>query len=109
MDVKLEKITCCAEGCHVPFWITSAHVSRLRETHELFYCPNGHQQHFSQETEEEKFKRLYEKEQERRFAAEDRARSNYSNYEQQIRFTAAQKGLVTKLRRKLGEGKQEET
>lgn len=102
-EVALVKITCCAEGYHVPFWISAAHNSHLHDTHEWFYCPNGHQQHYPQETDEEKFKRLYEFEKKNRVQVERRAERNYQNFEQQIRYTAAQKGLVTKLRKQLRE------
>lgn len=40
----LEVVECA--GCHVTFGIEAAHVQRLRRSHEFFYCPNGHRQHF---------------------------------------------------------------
>lgn len=45
-------IECC--NCGIPFGLTEDHQKRLRQTHEWFYCPNGHHQHYPGKTAEEK-------------------------------------------------------
>lgn len=49
-------ITCCHEGCGVPFGITSQFEDRRRQDHNLFYCPNGHSQLFSGKNREDLLK-----------------------------------------------------
>jgi hypothetical protein len=43
----------CA-NCGIQFGVDSDRVARLRETHETFYCPNGHRNHFPGKTKQEK-------------------------------------------------------
>lgn len=54
----------CSE-CGVRFGLQAFYKSKLQETHQTFYCPNGHSQYFPGETEAEKLrKELKRKEQE---------------------------------------------
>ena len=101
-EIPISRITCCHKGCHVQFWITEDHEGRLRESHESFCCPNGHSQGFYSKNEKEKLQAKLDAEVERRRSAERRAANYHSDYEAQKKFTAAQKGLVTKLRKKIG-------
>ena len=55
MMVKIEEISCCS--CGVSFWITSNHTEDLRKSHKLFYCPNGHGQHFTGKNEADEAKK----------------------------------------------------
>ena len=59
--VTMSKFECCK--CGVSFAIPQKLEQERRKDHESFYCPNGHGQHFQQETEAEKYKRLLEREQ----------------------------------------------
>lgn len=43
----------CAE-CGIDFCMPTAHHQRLRESHETFYCPNGHRNHYPGKTDKEK-------------------------------------------------------
>lgn len=36
------ELTCPHEGCGITFQLTDGYVSRRREDHRSFYCPNGH-------------------------------------------------------------------
>lgn len=47
-------LTCCHKGCFATITLHPDDERRLRKTHEWFYCPAGHQQHFSGKTDEEK-------------------------------------------------------
>lgn len=66
----------CA-SCGACFWVPTTREARLRETGGAFYCPNGHQQHFSPsqvkrlEEEAAKLRRELELERSRRMLAED--------------------------------------
>ena len=97
-------MSCCHEGCHVMFAVTKEVESRLRETQEWFQCPFGHQQRFGISTELDKARRQAEKaERDARIA---QAQANAARHEAEVykRQTAAQKGQVTKLKRRAAHG-----
>lgn len=54
LSIDLVTITCCRNGCGVVFAVPSDFEGFRRKDHQLFYCPNGHDQHFPGETREEK-------------------------------------------------------
>jgi hypothetical protein len=81
----------CGE-CGVTFGLTSGFVKERKRSHQTFYCPNGHARYWPDETEEERYKRLYH-------AAERRAGSNYDLAMSNERKLRATKGVVTKLRK----------
>lgn len=54
--VNMVAVTCCNEGCGVTFGMPKGLVRALKRSHEWFYCPHGHHQHWPQETEEEKLR-----------------------------------------------------
>lgn len=47
-------ISCCYEGCFAVITLHPQEDARLRNSHEWFYCPAGHRQHYSGETAAEK-------------------------------------------------------
>jgi hypothetical protein len=49
----------CA-GCSLPFGVTSTFERQRRDDHRTFYCPNGHNNFYPHETENEKLKRKAE-------------------------------------------------
>ncbi len=53
--LELVKVECCNCGC--VYGLTETMERRMRDSHALFYCPNGHSQYFPGETEAEKLKR----------------------------------------------------
>lgn len=66
-------INCCE--CGIDFCLPRAREQQLRESHQWFYCPNGHQQYFPQKTKQEKrieilerHKALYIEDSARRYA-----------------------------------------
>lgn len=61
--LRIKTTTCCVCGCVVAMQDT-LYDERLND-HSWFYCPNGHSQHFTAETEAEKNARLLREEQER--------------------------------------------
>ena len=50
--------TCC--NCGIMFAVTGDENERLLRTHESFYCPRGHGQHYSGLSEAERLKRQLE-------------------------------------------------
>jgi hypothetical protein len=53
------KVTECYK-CGVTFGMPDEYYQNRRNDHAIFYCPNGHSQYFSNESEAEKYKRLYD-------------------------------------------------
>lgn len=43
--IRFEIIVCCK--CNVPFMVTDTHRARLVSTSEMFFCPAGHEQHYT--------------------------------------------------------------
>lgn len=54
--VTVETETCC--NCGVVFGLESNYQNSLRETHAWFHCPNGHRQHYTGESDQDKANRL---------------------------------------------------
>lgn len=50
-------ITCCNADCGISFQVPAWWNKGRRETHTDFYCPNGHAQAYTAESDEEKFRR----------------------------------------------------
>lgn len=48
------QINCASEGCYAIITMHPADEERLRRTHESFYCPAGHGNHFPGKTVEQK-------------------------------------------------------
>lgn len=84
-------------SCGTAFWMTTELERTRREDHRDFYCPNGHSQHWPQETEAEKLKRQLR-------SAQDSAARARAEADQAVASRRAFKGQVTKLRRKIAEG-----
>jgi hypothetical protein len=55
MTIEMTFVECA--NCGIPFCITSDLESRLRKCHNNFYCPKGHVNVYSAETEEEKLRK----------------------------------------------------
>lgn len=56
-SVDMNVMTCCHADCGISFAVPSWWEKGKRQTHAWFYCPNGHQQHFSAESDFEKTRR----------------------------------------------------
>lgn len=54
--VLMTTIMCCHERCGIVFGVPSWWQHKRREDHTAWYCPNGHQQYFSVQSEAEKLK-----------------------------------------------------
>lgn len=95
-DTSVLVIEECCE-CHTRFAMSSALQSQRLADHKLFYCPNGHGQHYTGESEAEKLKRQLR-------AAQTSATWNRDQYLASERSKAAIKGHLTRARNKLARG-----
>ena len=87
MEVERAQLNCIS--CGITFWITKEHQEELIKCHNTFYCPNGHPQLYTGESDRDKIKRL-----ESSLARE----REYSN--QLARSKAALRGVITKMKKK---------
>ncbi len=102
VSVKIVAETCCT--CGVVFGLSEGHKAELRRTTTWFYCPNGHQQYYSGKSEEAKLR----DELTRKQAALDQAWATANDQRRQLeaerRSTAAIKGMLTKVKKRIGGG-----
>ena len=87
MNVEIIQETCCK--CNVIFWITEEHYKRLANCKNTFYCPNGHPQSYTGDTDKTKLERASQHLASERINSESLARSN-----------SALKGVITKMKNK---------
>jgi hypothetical protein len=93
--VKLIPNECCA--CGVVFAMTEYHDTRFKETHRIFYCPNGHQQHYTAKTPAELAREELARCQDRLARTEARAASEAA-------ARAAAEGMVARLTKRVANG-----
>ncbi len=58
MTIRISSITCCHQGCGLVFAVPTWWEEKRREDHAWWYCPNGHLQHYSGESDLERERRL---------------------------------------------------
>lgn len=100
--MDLEKLTCC--DCGIIFGVPSMWQKKRREDAKFFYCPNGHSQHYPEDTEKKRLQRELEQEKKRRAWAESSRDMHRSNAERQSRRAASYKGIATKTKKRVGNG-----
>lgn len=69
MNVDLVEHACC--NCGMTFWITVKMDSQKQRDHTSFYCPAGHSQSYTGETEAQKNLKRYQEEFNKRIKFED--------------------------------------
>lgn len=89
--------------CHVDFAIDKGWLARLKRTGDWFWCPNGHQIHYST-TENQKLKREVELLKAARDRADARARAAQDQADAAERQRRAYKGQATRLRNRAAAG-----
>jgi hypothetical protein len=98
--VTLEPITCCHTDCGITFAAPDVWMRARRDDHSSWYCPNGHRQHFTGPTEEDKLRRKVAELQ----GNYDWMRESRDHYRGQLehsdRSRRALKGTVTKMRKR---------
>lgn len=91
----LETEYCCSCGCL--FAMEESFMKQRVRDRGTFYCPAGHQQHYTGKTEEQKLREQLGAEQRRAASLQGRA-------EAAERRESAQKGQVTRLKKRVGNG-----
>lgn len=86
---------CCK--CGMTFGLPNSLQTRLRRTHDGFYCPHGHRQYYFSESDVEQANRKLQQER----AAHDQTRAGLRDTERSLRAT---KGVVTRTKRRIANG-----
>ena len=100
----LTVLTCCHKQCGVTFAFTKSFERRRRDDHGWFYCPNGHQQHYSQDNEEERLKKELAAAQRRSNSLASDLRWEAARTREFKRSAAAHKGHATRIRNLIAKG-----
>lgn len=93
---RLEDIGECCR-CGIRYAVPDSFAAKRRRDHRDFYCPNGHSQHFPQESDIEKERRL-------RREAENKAEREQVWRHCAERSASAFKGHLTRIKRRVGKG-----
>lgn len=101
--VKMVTEECC--NCGTLFAVTEQFQRECLDNHgKWFYCPNGHRQHYTGKTDEQKAKERAA-ELERRLASRDEdLRAARMQRDEERRRHAATKGQLTKTKRRIAHG-----
>lgn len=104
MELDLEKLTCCAEGCGIVYAAPTSWIRDRRNDHATFYCPNGHQQWFPGKSETEKLRDELLRERQKLDQAKADAEYQRNERARAERQASAARGQVTKLKRRASKG-----
>lgn len=86
--------------CGINFCVPHLWNGRRRAEHNNYFCPNGHQQHYTAETEAERLKKELARERERTLAAQNQTRMERQQREKAERkLKRVDKGTCPKCNR----------
>lgn len=63
LSVDFVTETCCYEDCNITFAFTRDFYNRVRNDHSWWFCPRGHTQHYTGESDQQKLERAKIREQ----------------------------------------------
>lgn len=98
----LSTVTCCK--CGVMFAMPEEWQVKFRQNHEHFYCPAGHSQHYTGETEEEKLRQKVARLQ-TNIEHKEKYELELQNRNKKLTLScAAVRGVVTRIKNRVGAG-----
>ena len=100
--IALETLTCGT--CGVLFALAESFIADRRKDHAWWYCPNGHQWHYTQENETERLKRELEATRDNLARARKREASAQRMREAAENSLRATKGHLTRVKRRIEAG-----
>lgn len=90
--------------CHMDFGMTVELCQARRDDHEVFWCPNGHRQHFSGKSEEEKLRRQLQATQDEANYQAERARQANERAASLDKSRNAYKGHLKRTKKRIAAG-----
>lgn len=97
-------ITCCHAGCGITFAVPDRWNKCRHDDHEWFYCPNGHRQHYSGDSEEDKLRRERDRLAQRIAERDDEIARQREARQATERQLSATRGVVTRIKNRVGHG-----
>lgn len=82
-------------NCCIGFTLSDAHEQRLRDSHNTFYCPNGHSQVFKGKPDSQKIQELQE-------SLDWERKNNIDGRTWRDNTIRTLKGHITRIKRKAG-------
>lgn len=102
LSVTLEPVECCV--CHLTFAVPRDWNAERLQKRDSWSCPNGHRQHYTGETEEQKLRRQLRERTDQLQTARARATHAQDQADAAERSARAYRGHLTRLRRKVANG-----
>jgi hypothetical protein len=96
--------SCCHTGCGIVFAMEQSFVKARREDHLFWFCPNGHRQHYTAQTEAQKLQTKLEQSEKRAEYSRNEARRASERAEREKRKAAAARGQLTKAKNRAARG-----
>jgi hypothetical protein len=103
--VSVEMIYQTCITCGVLFGLPANLDAEFRKNHKNFYCPNGHEQHYSGKSEAEKLRDEKVRLQSQLDQSQARADSWRARQEETERSLRSTKGVVTRIKNRVASGK----
>ncbi len=104
LQFELVLETCCRTDCGMTFAIPRTWQKKRIEDHSHWFCPNGHEQRYTGQTEEAKLRAQLEREQ----ADKARVQANLDEERRVVRATerrlASTRGVVTRVKNRIKNG-----
>jgi hypothetical protein len=100
----MKTITCCYKGCGLTFGVPDWWDRSRREDHSWWYCPNGHQQHFSEQSDKERAEAAAKRAQELLESERRRHEATRQERDHQERRARSLKGVVTMTKKRIVKG-----
>lgn len=99
-----ECLNCCHEGCGIQFAVPTSWYTNRKNDHIIWYCPNGHGQHFTGLSDKERLEKEVIRERARRDQAE--ADAEWQSKQRQIAENSARafRGVVTRTKNRVSKG-----
>ncbi len=99
-----ELVTCCNDRCGLVFAMERAFKNQRLQDHRSWYCPHGHQQYFTAETEEEKLRRQVTDLRSTARWYNDQLNAANAEAAHQRRKAGAARGQLTKIKNRIANG-----
>lgn len=104
LSLAFRSTTCCVEGCRIVFAMERDYYDARRQDHASFYCPNGHSQHFTGESEAEKLTRQLDSAERMKASLSTRVDELREERDRERRRLRSMRGVVTRTKRRVGNG-----
>jgi len=95
---------CCNSQCGIAFAVPSSWDAQKRKDHTNFYCPNGHSQHYTEQSEEEKLRAERDRLAQRIAQRDDEIRHQRELRAAAERQLSATRGVVTRVKTRVANG-----